>query len=418
MTPPAAALVGSALLALACSPAEDLLLSVETWNVALAGSFSPHEAERREMILEAVAGMESDIACIQEAWLQSDKDAIIEAAADRFPYSVSFEHDLGTAVDDARDQDGIVPTDVGGPPCPEGALGTLLDDAVACLRDACSTVPGSEEGLVTSTTCAQRECLGVATPLLLRDAPGLRCYACVATSLPTETLAAARARCSTDGRAVLSFGGQNGEVLLSRHPLGSPSVTVLPATWNRRVIVSATAEVEGVGPIDVHCTHLTPIFDSPAFPYTGAYGGGAVTASGWEAEQRLQAERLVERVEATTGRGHGLVLGTVNASRGFRDQAQVVVVEQGVGTMRLLDGAFTEAVARGYVPACTVCPANPLTGGVASPVWVDRIFMTGIDPEDVRSTERTFVDPVVPVAEGTVPLSDHFGLRSVIAFRP
>ena len=53
---------------------------------------------------------------------------------------------------------------------------------------------------------------------------------------------------------------------------------VIPGTWNRRVIMSATAELPGGQELDVYCNHLTPVFDGLAFPYTGQYGDGQAGA--------------------------------------------------------------------------------------------------------------------------------------------
>ena len=51
-------------------------------------------------------------------------------------------------------------------------------------------------------------------------------------------------------------------------------------------------------------------------------------------------------------------------------------------------------------------------------MWIDHIYLHNLDASTVRSTARTFDQSVVPVQmEGMsvmVPLSDHFGLASVI----
>ena len=46
---------------------------------------------------------------------------------------------------------------------------------------------------------------------------------------------------------------------------------------------------------------------------------------------------------------------------------------------------------------------------------IDHILLYGLESSTVQSTARTFDENVVPVGEGElVPLSDHYGLRSVI----
>jgi endonuclease/exonuclease/phosphatase family metal-dependent hydrolase len=205
-------------------------------------------------------------------------------------------------------------------------------------------------------------------------------------------------------------------MILSRHPVVESWDFVMPGTWNRRIVAGATVELPNGAEVDVYCNHLTPAFDSMAFPYTGQYGEGNIDQSGWAAEQRLQATRLAEQVEAETGEGVALILGDFNTGRAAAEG----ILPEAVETMDVLEAAFTPAVASGYEPVCTHCPDNANTLGLADPVWIDHIFMTGLDPAAVRSTERTFVEPVVPV-EGdpsSVPLSDHYGLRSVLDVEP
>ena len=103
-------------------------------------------------------------------------------------------------------------------------------------------------------------------------------------------------------------------MILSRYPLKDEVNWVIPGTWNRRVIMSATAELPGDTELDVYCNHLTPIFDSIAFPYTGQYGLGETDAAGWEAEQAAssaKAHRL--RGSQTSGERPAVILGDLNA---------------------------------------------------------------------------------------------------------
>ncbi|MGB5268001.1 MAG: endonuclease/exonuclease/phosphatase family protein, partial [Polyangiales bacterium] len=59
---------------------------VDAFNVALAGSFIPYEAERRQPIADAIAAHDADVLCLQEVWTQADKELIRDAAAPTFPY--------------------------------------------------------------------------------------------------------------------------------------------------------------------------------------------------------------------------------------------------------------------------------------------------------------------------------------------
>ncbi|MGD8826878.1 MAG: hypothetical protein PVI24_17970, partial [Myxococcales bacterium] len=123
-------------------------VTIDTFNVALAGAFIPYEPQRREDIPGAIAAQTSDIICLQEVWEKSDKESIRVAAADTYPYVAFFpDDDLNTPIDDATDQQGEIPPTPTTVPCE-----TLLDEmnqAVDCLRDNCSTIPGSDEGRTT-----------------------------------------------------------------------------------------------------------------------------------------------------------------------------------------------------------------------------------------------------------------------------
>ena len=55
-------------------------VTVDSFNVGLAGAFIPFESQRRTAIGAAIAQMPSDIVCLQEVWREEDKDAIVTAA--------------------------------------------------------------------------------------------------------------------------------------------------------------------------------------------------------------------------------------------------------------------------------------------------------------------------------------------------
>lgn len=94
------------------------------------------------------------------------------------------------------------------------------------------------------------------------------------------------------------------------------------------------------------------------------------------------------------------------------------IVAEGQETLDLLELSFTPAYATGYVPLCTFCSTNPVTNPTDDPdansVWIDHILLHNLASGSVVSTMRIFDEDVVPVDGMTVPLSDHFGMRSVI----
>ncbi len=386
--------------------------TVDSLNVGLAGAFIPFEPQRRAAIGPAIATMDSDVVCLQEVWLESDKDAIVAATRSRFPYVARSRHDLNSAITSEIDPMCDVPAAPTTPPCSSAALRSGLEDGLRCITTNCSTMPGNEAGQTTSTQCATSTCIGQVGALITSPDPdALRCYGCLASALPTESFSSIRTLCETNPAAGLAFGGQNGVMILSKHPLSNIETIVVPGTWNRRVITRATATLPNARTVTVFCNHLTPQFDSTAFPYTGRYGCGRVGREGWANEQLAQARRLVQWVTQTGGSGPVVVAGDFNSG-----PMSSGVVAEAVETYDYLRTQLTLAVPSNYTPVCTFCGANFLTGNSAD-VWIDHIFVKNIPASAVRSFSRTFVTPsvTVPSAPGTVNVSDHYGVRAVLS---
>lgn len=400
---------------------------VDAFNVALAGAFIPYESERRGPIIDVIAAHDADVICLQEVWTQADKELIRSAADENFPYSALFENDLDTPVDDPTDQQGQIPPAPTTVPCPakifpgdELTIKAQMDIAIDCVRDNCSTVPGSDTGRTKSADCAASSCSIAVAPLLFgTDPQHQRCYACVVPQLPTATFAEMRASCPTVVNQDLAFGGQNGVMILSRHPLKNAENWVIPGTWNRRSILKATVELPNGAELDTYCNHLTPIFTvAPnsinTFPYTGQYGEGMKGPGGWQAEQALQAQKLINYVASKSNNRPAVILGDFNAGLAFPDDD---IVGEGEETFNILEAAYTPAYTTDYTPLCTFCSTNPVTSTESS-VWIDHIFLYNLTQSSVTSTARIFDEAVVAVEtlEGDmlVPLSDHFGMRSVI----
>ena len=95
------------------------------------------------------------------------------------------------------------------------------------------------------------------------------------------------------------------------------------------------------------------------------------------------------------------------------------IVAEGEATLDLLEAAFVPAYTADFTPLCTFCSTNPVTNPDGDPdfssVWIDHIQLHNLTADSVVSTERIYDEDVVPVGDGQmVPLSDHFGMRSVV----
>ncbi|MGB5283369.1 MAG: endonuclease/exonuclease/phosphatase family protein [Polyangiales bacterium] len=397
---------------------------VDSFNVALAGAFIPYEAERRQPIADAIAAHDADVLCLQEVWTQADKELIRDTAAQTYPYFAFFENNLDTPLDDPTDQQGQIPPAPTTVPCPdqffdgeELTIKQQMEDAIDCVRDNCSTIPDSDEGRTTSADCAADNCSIAVLPLLFgTDPQHQRCYACVIPQLPSATFAEMRASCPTVVNQDLAFGGQNGVMILSRHPLKNAENWVVPGTWNRRSILRATVELPNGAELDTYCNHLTPIFSIPpsginTFPYTGQYGDGMTGPEGWIAEQELQVQKLINYVASKSNNRPAVILGDFNSGLGYPEQD---IVGESEETFNMLAAAYTPAYTADYTPQCTFCTSNPVTDTQFS-IWYDHIFLSNLPLSAVKETARIFDQDVVPVeGDMLVPLSDHFGMRSVI----
>ncbi len=384
-------------------------IRVDTINIGLAGAFVPNEAARRDPVIDAVANLDSDVVCVQEAWEQADKDALIAAAATNFPHVAVHTTDYNTALTSPEAQDGTIPPAPDMAPCAN--LMTELEAAITCLSDNCSTMPGSDQGQTTSSDCAAENCVASVSTLLLGSPEHLRCYSCLTTSLPTENFADMSSLCTTETNADIAFRGQSSTMILSKHPLSNIENVVMPGTWNRRVITVATATLPSGAEVDVYCNHLTPLFNSLTFPYTGRYGEGMSGAAGWASEQLLQANKLVALVEERSATRPAVILGDFNTGRanlgdGLSDEAPL--------TFDRLNEAFTLGVAGDYTGQCTYCADNANDAEDMNNVWIDHIFIRNLEASAVISTERTFDQATVPTDNGMVPPSDHYGLQSTI----
>lgn len=385
-------------------------IEVQTFNLALAGAFVPNEAARRTPVIDAVAALDSDIVCLQEVWEQSDKDLVIAAAVANFPHIVSHTTDFSTPITSPEDQTGAIPTPFDTAPC--AGYEADLTAAVDCLAANCSTIPDSEDGRTTSTACATEFCLEDVATLLFGDADQQRCYSCLTTQLPTEPFSDMRDLCTTEPNATLAFRGQSSSMILSKFPLSEPVNYVVPGSWNQRVVTIATATLPSGAEVDVYCNHLTPIFEAITFPYTGQYGAGMSGAEGWAAEQLLQVEKIITLVSERSAARPGIILGDLNTGTaglgaGLGDEAPA--------TFERLRDVYELGVARDFEAQCTYCSDNANNDEDTLDVWIDHIFLHGLNRSQVSASERTFDEATVDAGEGVmVPPSDHYGIASTI----
>ena len=354
-------------------------LIVETWNVGLAYGFVDYAEARKAPILEALAGSEADVICMQEVWEEEDKAAIVEAARATHPYALYTE---------------VVQTKAAkSPAC---RVRDLFGEGrfVSCMTGSCGGLDGD-----ALTDCIVNQCGPILEDLKV-DKPDC------ATSLMAQVGKPAPKALWTVVRpirkaGVYAYEGSDGLVMVSRTPLTDDGELDFSdiATLNRRRALYGTVDVEGE-PARVYCTHLSANLDDTA-PYPGPFDS-------WGAENLAQTERLVEH--AAQYSGAVALTGDFNCSfdGGTYDaEAEAscqLVVDSGYADPASSDGS-----------GCTYCSANILTGDDAGDRLLDHVFVRGLAASD-GGVGRADLVSTADVAE--THLSDHFSYSVILTPDP
>jgi hypothetical protein len=430
---------------------DDVIVTV--FNAQLQGRFTPTENERRMAVYNAIAGLDSNFACITEVWDPTDQQAIITAAKAHFPYSATFTTDFNTVATDPRDQMGNVPPPYTTPPC--DSTGASLQQAfLSCLAANCNTsTPNDTNGQIPEdcTQCVENNCITPGANLLVGEPA---CYSCTVTQLESGvTFANTQTACTTNPLARYAFNGGQGIVLLSTYPFidtgssdagvpadggtpadDAPGLYVFPATEYRAGMIRAPVDLSGgtgvSTKLDVYCAILTTPATSPERPYTGNYGGGGMNLSQqWLNEQILQTQKLTAYVKSVSGarKRRAVIAGDyyAGASIGGLDTLNQPSYDS-------LTGVLPLAIAPAYTPACNYCGSNPLVagGGAATAnIWSSYSLLSDLAVTEVQSNTvilqalTATVDPALfglPTDGGllSVPASFYYGVRTVVRVRP
>jgi endonuclease/exonuclease/phosphatase family metal-dependent hydrolase len=358
-----------ALLLGACSgPAP---LSVVTYNAGLAVGFVPGAEERSAGTSAAVAALAADVVCVQEYWDAAHVATLEQAAAQAFPYrhfpapSQEIGPDPGCTAQDIEPLITCMADECGD---------ACMDDLPGCLLDSC--------GL---------QFLGL-------EADCMRCVQANVGSTPEEI----EATCTTEATEY-AYGGSFGTGILSAHPIVEADEVVFESTTNRRSLLHAVVDAP-IGQLDVYCTHLTAVFS--VVPYPREDGS-------WADEQLLQAQRLVQYVDAEGATGRAVVLGDMNAGPavGTNDSEQLPTWET------LLEGM--EAPYIDQDERCTFCPENDISSvdSDARGKVIDHVLLSGFDGE--TSADRV-LDAALDIESCGEPIpgahSDHYGV--VVTIEP
>ncbi|MBM4370227.1 MAG: endonuclease/exonuclease/phosphatase family protein [Deltaproteobacteria bacterium] len=341
-----------------------------TFNAGLARNFVPYAEERLPHVLDAVAGLDADVVCLQEVWEDGDVEALLEAAGETFPHA----HRVRTE-EEPR----------GPAACTEAETAPLL----ACVQEHCADT----EDL---TGCVMANCATEFGGI----SPG--CTTCLAAHIaePVEDIIAA----CLSGSSTMLFGGRNGLLLLSRTPLLAPDHLVLDSFFTQRAVLAAGVETPA-GTLQVFCTHLNAALSEVT--YRGPFAS-------WEEEQAAQAAAVLAWMETRAGEAPRALLGDMNCGPDLPPEIAGEFPE----TFASLTAAGLESPYLAlFSPPCTWCGDNPLTGGGDSHV-IDHVLLGGTAA--AGATAKRILDGTVVILTGDgpaqLPLSDHFGVGVTLAW--
>ncbi len=354
--------------ALGCGDACPTPMRFATFNLGLAHGAVKLATERLPGIVDALASSDADVVCLQEVWEDADAEALMGELAEVYPHSfreatVSNEHkyfecttsalelwSLKSCVDDE---------------CQTQSLFQCVGEGGAC-RDPYTSIPDDCKRCLAANALSPAKCL-------------LRA--------PTT-----------------AYGGRNGLLVLSRHPLEDARYEDYDTGILRRGVISAR-----VKDYEVLCTHMTSdLADVPPYP------ADEMPFASWSEEHMAQVERLSEM--AADDRC-AVLMGDMNAGPG----TNTITPELGSHYDAFLAHGYSEPW---MDPVCTFCSTNPLvciddganeqTCAEQSSLWLDHIFFTSACSGGA-SYRRVFDQPIDVESNGEqvqTRLSDHYGLMA------
>lgn len=349
-----------------------------TYNLALAHGFVPLAKERLPHLANTLATFPTDVLCLQEVWIEQDRQFITEALQSSFPYQ--FVTPIENIKSDKR------------PAClPWGLFGK--GKFVSCMNSNCKKLKGDE-----FTQCILQTCGTALDNLKYKKR---QCATALMAQVGKSPLNALLTVLNPFIRANLfAYKGSNGLMLLSKHPLKKKSFLDMTdiSTLNRRGALEANVKVND-SHYQVLCTHLTS--RHPDVPYTG-------NLKSWGEENKTQFLRLLEKTSKKTP---VILMGDFNCGLGSSKDALDPELEN---SCRLpLSHGFKDPLAENN-PQCTYCSSaiNTLNKDINKNELIDHIYIKGAS---ALSSEVVFKEQItIQTEQGDEQLSnlsDHFGVR-------
>ncbi|MBW2262138.1 MAG: hypothetical protein JRG91_09215 [Deltaproteobacteria bacterium] len=342
-----------------------------TFNAGLAIGYVEYVDERQPLVGPGVAGLESDVVCMQEVWMPEHVDDVLSATAAAFPHSFAVDT-----------YDPVANT--GPPVCTED----ITADMLACVNTNCDSVP--TDGL---SDCVLTYCGGPLTDL---GTESPECLECLVANLG-HTIEEIFTTCHAESKEYL-YEAANGLILLSKWELRDTEHLLLDSTFNKRLALFARVTNDAGKDVVLVCTHLTPEFDG--VPYTGTLGS-------WAEEQAYQIGQITTYIEDRTSEGEMIVL--MGDTNNGPDVPPGITANLPDNYQLIIDAGYSDPFAEGSDAACTFCSENPILADDRSDVLIDHVFFMNF-PSAAKFDGMRILDQILTVGTVDTPLSDHFGI--------
>ncbi len=420
-------------------------LSVEVFDPNIADAFTPSVGERKGPAIEAILSEGADLLCATELYDPTVVERLRNDNSPVFRYRL-FSDDIPPEriLPLTATPTGTTPVDPA-VACPGEEFSSGLASWLECVKNTpgCTRADPANAGETVLTAPGEMAvgCMfscgstGPALAMIAEIQAGGRreagsCYWCAVTHLASyESFESTLRQCTTEvpeaERSHLAFGGSAGLAVFSREAeLGEAELVQLPSSGWQRAAMRVPVTLKNGAVFDYWCTSVRFPNTEDALSYAGHYG--AWGTSGSAEEQAFELATAVEVIEKRAQEsGVPAIVGVVaHAGPEYLDGATGAPhVHAFAPEIFSIMGAWPELVASDYTPACTFCgdnETNPLNAyGEQYRIWTTHLFGIGVLPSAVESTKRTFMDATVAMTDAngnsfSAPVSQHFGLRSVI----
>ena len=332
---------------------EKATASVTTYNVGLARGFVAKAEERVQPVAAAIAQLDTDVVCIQEAWTYQNSNsewaedqitAIVDASKDKFPHSF---YEVTPPVGDPVGCTEVEVAEISACVVENGCDIVETDKLVSCVLTNC----GAEYGALPK-----------------------QCSACI-TGQIGNTFPEITETCLGEGSSSEAYNGHNGLLVLSKYPLSNTKLTQFPAVQTARAVIEADVTIPEFGTLHTLCTHLTADLSGLT-----AYPAELSDFATYEDEQLGQIDAMI----AIVGASDAVIMGDMNNGLvwGALDD------ELPANYQKMIDAGWKSTyVDNGGDLLCTFCTEeNALAEEKTEDKLIDHIF-TSFDVT-VKSSER------------------------------